>query len=210
VCLARRLRKHQATLPIVLLSSSADGSEADVWARANGVAFLGKDEGRNRLVRLLEQVGIIATGKRTPRAFIVHGHDEDALMQLKDYIQNTLKWQEPVILRDQPSAGKTIIEKFEEYAWDADCVFVLLTPDDIAVTTGSNDDKRRSRQNVIFEMGFFCAALGRRSGRVLLLYKGTVELPSDIAGVVWIDITAGIKSAGEQIRRELGTWKATV
>jgi predicted nucleotide-binding protein len=179
--------------------------EAEAWARENNVILLGKDEGRNRLLRILEQIGV-STQDKTTRAFIVHGHDEESLMHLKDYLQNTLKWREPVILRDQPSAGKTIIEKFEEHASDVDCVFVLLTPDDTATTTGTNDEKRRSRQNVIFEMGFFCGALGRRSGRVILLHKGSIELPSDIAGVIWVDIDAGIKAAGEQIRKEVAEW----
>lgn len=58
----------------------------------------------------------------------------------------------------------------------------------------------------MFEMGFFCRAFGRRSGRVLLLHKGEVELPSDIAGVVWIDIDGGVKTAAEQIRKELAVW----
>ena len=55
-------------------------------------------------------------------------------------------------------------------------------------------------------MGFFCGAFGRRSGRVILLHKGPVELPSDIAGVIWIDISSGVKAAGEEIRKEIALW----
>jgi predicted nucleotide-binding protein len=205
VCVARRLRSQNPKIRIVLLTSTVGPGEAETWANNNGVILLGKDEGRNRLLRTLEQIGVI-TSDETPLAFIVHGHDEASLMHLKDYLQNTLKWREPIVLRDQPNAGKTIIEKFEEYASDVDCVFVLLTPDDIAITDGTNDQKRRSRQNVIFEMGFFCGAFGRRSGRVILLYKGTIELPSDLAGVIWIDITGGVKGAGEEIRKEIAAW----
>ena len=139
----------------------------------------------------------------TPLAFIVHGHDEAALLELKNYIQNTLGWREPIVLREQPSSGKTLIEKFEEHAHRVDCVFVLLTPDDKVVASNSNDEKRRSRQNVVFELGFFCGALERRSGRILLLHRGPQELPSDIAGVVWIDISKGIAAAGESIRKEV-------
>jgi predicted nucleotide-binding protein len=125
-------------------------------------------------------------------------------LQLKDYIQNTLKWREPTVLREQPSAGKTVIEKFEDSVSNVDCVFVLLTPDDKVLNNGTNDEKRRSRQNVVFEMGYFCGSLGRRSGKIVLLHKGPLELPSDIAGVIWIDISNGIKAAGEEIRREIG------
>lgn len=41
------------------------------------------------------------------------------------------------------------------------------------------------------------------SGRILLLYKGPLEIPSDIAGVEYIDIANGVMNAGENIRREL-------
>ena len=151
----------------------------------------------------LRRLGLVRT-KQSPLAFIVHGHDTHLVLELKNYIQNVLKWREPVILREQPNSGKTIIEKFEDFTQEVDCVFVLLTPDDNVVASGSNDEKRRSRQNVVFELGFFYGSLGRKSGKVLLLYKGKVELPSDIYGIVWINVTNGIESAGEEIRRELG------
>ena len=160
-----------------------------------------KSDPSESLVQALNDLGILGA-KQAPLAFIVHGHDEGALLELKNYIQNTLKWREPIVLREQPNAGRTIIEKFEDYAHKIDCVFILLTPDDKAISVGSNDEKRRSRQNVIFELGFFCGALERRSGRILLLHKGLIELPSDISGVVWIDISNGIAAAGEEMRKE--------
>jgi len=46
--------------------------------------------------------------------------------------------------------------------------------------------------------------LGRESGKILLLHKGPVEIPSDIIGIEYIDISNGVESAGEGIRRELG------
>ena len=64
-------------------------------------------------------------------------------------------------------------------------------------------EKRRARQNVIFELGFFLGKLGRESGKILLLHKGPVEIPSDINGIEYIDISNGIESAGERIRKEL-------
>jgi CheY-like chemotaxis protein len=202
ICVARRLLKQNAKLQVVLITSGVVNSESEAWALRNSVPFVGKDEGTAALLRVLDRLGI-GGGETTPLAFIVHGHDEVALMQLKDYIQNTLQWREPVVLREQPNAGKTVVEKFEEHAFQVDCVFVLITPDDKAIATGSDEMKRRSRQNVIFEMGFFYGSLGRRSGRILLLHNGPVDLPSDIAGIVWIDISNGVKAAGEQIRNEV-------
>lgn len=142
------------------------------------------------------------------KSFIVHGHDEISLLQLKNYIQNTLKLDEPVILRDQPGLGKTLIEKFERDAQEMDLIFVLLTPDDEMVGPNDTDGTRRqARPNVIFEMGFFLGKLGRESGKILLLHKGPTYLPSDISGIEYIDISNGIESAGEKIRRELRALK---
>ncbi len=90
----------------------------------------------------------------------------------------------PIILHEQPDQGRTIIEKFEDYAQTSYAI-ALLTPDDIG---GPNADalKPRVRQNVIFEMGFFMGYLGR--GRVAALIKSDLEIPSDYSGVLYIKL----------------------
>ena len=134
--------------------------------------------------------------------FIVHGHDHKLLYELKDYLQNRLKFPEPTILMQQPDSGRTIIEKFEDCSSDVDGAMVLLTPDDLAEAKVGTI--KRARQNVIFELGYFVAKFGRKSGRVLLLHSGETEIPSDLNGVIYIDVSGGIESAGEKIRKELG------
>jgi CheY-like chemotaxis protein len=203
VALARRFKQRNPKFSIILLSSDIIGGEAKRWARENNVPFVFKHEDRSRVLSALSDLGIVQDVKR-PRAFIVHGHDEPTLAELKDYLQNTLKWPEPIIVREQRNCGKTIIEKFEEQAGLVDWVFVLISPDDKAFNPKTNDEKRRARQNVIFELGFFYGLLGRYEGRVIVLKKGEVELPSDIHGVVWINIDKGIRACGEDIRKEVG------
>ena len=44
----------------------------------------------------------------------------------------------------------------------------------------------RARQNVVFELGYFFGSLGR--SRVAVLYESGVELPSDVNGVVYIEV----------------------
>jgi predicted nucleotide-binding protein len=166
-----------------------------------------------QIQRIMQNLGTYVTDEssrsgepqvQAVRSFIVHGHDDRSLYELKNYLQNTLGLDEPVVLRETPSLGRTIIEKFEREAAITDVVFVLLTPDDEVVSASASDDeKRRARQNVILEMGYFLGKLGRESGTVLFLHKGPIEIPSDISGVEYINITQGIKSAGEDIRREL-------
>lgn len=145
----------------------------------------------------------ITKEKSKMKTFIVHGHDSETKLDLKNYLQNTLKLEEPIILAEKASSGLTIIEKFEKYSEDCKLVFVLLTPDD----KYTEDGTCRARQNVILEMGYFLGKLGRKSGRVILLYKGKLELPNDISGLIYINIDNGIEAAGEQIRREINEIK---
>ena len=115
-----------------------------------------------------------------------------------------LNLPEPIILQDQPWQGRTVIERFEDQTADTNIAFVLLTDDDRVVSGGDKNEERwRSRQNVILELGFFFGKLNRKTGRVFLLHRGPLELPSDIAGIIYISIDHGIKSAGERIRMEL-------
>lgn len=116
--------------------------------------------------------------------FIVHGHDESAKQSVARFIER-LELR-AVILHEQPNAGRTIIEKFEEYA-NVGFAIVLLTPDDIGYPRDKPDEKKqRARQNVIFELGFFIGKLGRE--RVCALYKEGVEIPSDFQGVLYIEM----------------------
>lgn len=114
--------------------------------------------------------------------FVVHGHDEVAKLD----VSRTLEKLElkAVILHEQPSKGRTIIEKFEQHAASAHFAVVLMSPDDIGHAKASPDAaKPRARQNVILELGYFIGRLGRRN--VAVLYKSGVELPSDYLGVVY-------------------------
>lgn len=132
------------------------------------------------------------------KLFIVHGHDELSKYELKDYLQNTLHYPEPVILSEIASQGRTVIESFEEESENVGLVFVLLTPDDF-----TNDSNVRARQNVIFELGYFMGKLGRKSGRIIALLKGNVDIPSDLGGILYIHIDDGIQAVGEKIRKAI-------
>lgn len=115
--------------------------------------------------------------------FAVHGHDEAAKEKIARFIEKLNL--HPIILHEQPTGGsKAIIEKLEANS-DVGFAVVLLTPDDV----GASRDKfhtlnPRARQNVILELGYFMGKLGR--GRVCVLYKEGVEIPSDYQGVLYI------------------------
>ncbi len=119
------------------------------------------------------------------KIFIVHGHNNEMKESVARTISN-LKLV-PIILHEQPSQGNTIIEKFENNS-DVAFAIVLLSADDKGFNKNENPDtaKLRSRQNVIFELGYFIGKIGRN--RVLALYEDVAnfELPSDYSGVIFI------------------------
>ncbi len=148
--------------------------------------------------------------------FIVHGRDHKPMKELKAMLQGF--GLNPIVLHEQPSGSRTIVEKLEKYS-DVGYAFVILTPDDVA--TPRYDPKAvkiranipiseisvpaylipRARQNVILEFGFFMGLLGR--DRVCCLYKGDVELPSDMHGIVYIPFKESVREVKEMIIKEL-------
>ncbi|WP_172118245.1 TIR domain-containing protein [Halomonas hibernica] len=116
--------------------------------------------------------------------FIVHGHDEQVKESSARFIEKL--GLNAVILHEQPNEGKTIIEKLEKHT-DAAYAVILFTPDDVGSSSASPEDLQpRARQNVLVELGYMAAKLGR--DRVCVLRKGNVEMPSDLLGVLYIDI----------------------
>lgn len=118
----------------------------------------------------------------TENVFIVHGHDENMREEVASFIRDI--GYLPIVLHERPNLGRTIIEKFEEEAESIGFAIVLLSPDDFGAESAGSESYPRARQNVILELGYFLAKLGRN--RVCPLYKGDVELPSDILGVLYI------------------------
>ena len=123
---------------------------------------------------------VLPTSKRI---FIVHGHDGEARETVARFI--TTIGLEPVILHEQANRGRTVIEKVEANS-EVGFAIVLLTPDDVGRANDATELEPRPRQNVLLELGYFIAKLGRE--RVCALKRGRVEIPSDFAGVVWEDM----------------------
>lgn len=118
------------------------------------------------------------------RVFIVHGRDTGAAEKVARFLQTKVGLN-VCILHEQVNLGRTIITKFQQEASDAIFSIVLMTGDDIgALDQQTPILKKRARQNVIFEMGFFLGKLGQ--DKVCALISDGVEKPSDYDGVVYI------------------------
>lgn len=130
------------------------------------------------------------------KVFIVHGHDDGARETVARFLENI--GLEAIILHEQANQGRTVIEKVIANS-DVGFAVVLLTPDDEGCKKGEIPEPR-ARQNVLLELGYFIGRLGRE--KVCALKCGSLEIPSDFAGVVWepMDSSGGWK---QKLAREL-------
>jgi len=144
--------------------------------------------------------------------FIVHGKDDKSKLELARMLEKL--GFNATILHEQADKGRTIIEKLEEETIDIGYAFVILTPDDFGISAEifpfSKDKeisipvseiKFRARQNVILELGYFIGKIGRN--RVCCLYKGNVELPSDIHGILFKKFKDSVEECFKEIVNEL-------
>jgi predicted nucleotide-binding protein len=159
----------------------------------------------DQLVAILSSVRREAMGRRV---FLAHGRDQ-ARADVAALVLHEAGL-EPIVLWKQPDGGKTIIEKFEEYA-DASFAVILLTADDLGEFREEAQAGRlrpRARQNAVLELGFFVGRLGREN--VCVVADAEVEIPSDYHGVVNIQfdpagewkhqLTGRLRQAGFELR----------
>lgn len=145
--------------------------------------------------------------KNMSQVFIVHGHDDLAKIETARFIEKL--GFEPIILHEQASSGKTIIEKIESYS-NVGFGIILYTPCDLGSKKGEESNlKPRARQNVVFEHGFLIGKIGRKN--VCALVKDNVETPNDISGVVYVsmagdwklDLAKELRNSGYQVDMNL-------
>lgn len=133
------------------------------------------------------------------KVFLVHGHDTALLTSVDNFVMKL--GLSTIVLHEQPNKGSTVIEKFERYS-DVSYAIVLLTADDIGASKLTPEQRRpRARQNALFELGYFRAALCQE--RVCVIADRGIELPSDLGGLVTVasddwksDLRRELKDAG--------------
>lgn len=155
-----------------------------------------KEEYENAFVKIYKSV--VSEGKSlvldSKKAFLVHGRDNGAKNEVARFLERIDI--EPIILHEQASYGKTIIEKIESYT-DVGYAIIIYTPCDIGkLDNKTSEFKNRARQNVVFEHGYIVGKIGRN--RVSALVKGNIELPTDIDGVVYTQMD------------ESGAWRISI
>ena len=116
------------------------------------------------------------------KVFIVHGHNGE----LREAVARLVEKQgiQAIILNERINHGTTIIQKLEKYG-DVEAAICLFTADDIGKAKSEPNDKKRARQNVVFEAGYFIGKLGRDN--VVIVSEKGIEIPSDMEGIVYTD-----------------------
>lgn len=148
----------------------------------------------NNLKQLVSKLSLIKSEINEPKLskidaidnnkiFIVHGHNNEVKVNVARIVEKL--GLEAIILHEQANSGKTIIEKFEEHS-EVSFAIVLLTDDDLGKSKKDDNLNNRARQNVILELGYFIGKLTRN--KVCPLYIPGVELPSDLHGLLYIEL----------------------
>lgn len=116
--------------------------------------------------------------------FIVHGRDHSKVPEIENFVRSI--GYEPIVLFKEIDMGDTIIEKIEKNV-DKSCYgIVLYTGCDMGYPLGKAKEKKpRARQNVVFEHGYLIGKFGRKCVCALVDDKRKIELPGDLAGVVY-------------------------
>ena len=183
------------------------GPDADIGRAAQVIADAARDSRRATPAVAPEAETVaqaIAASRRGPveddgtpptSVFLVHGHDDDFLAAVVDYL--TDRGVKAVVLKRIGGSSQSLFQKFFDFGSQARFAIVLVSGDDIGAArrqyeadgVGDRALQFRARQNVILELGFFYGLLGWDKVFVLRKHPAVpfpnFELPSDLAGVVF-------------------------
>lgn len=129
------------------------------------------------------------------KVFISHGRSKD-WYEVQAHIEKDLKLN-TLELAQEPSIGQTVIEKLETNSDNCDSAVIVMSGDD-----ADADGLVKVRENVMHEIGYFQGKYGR--SRVVLLHEEGVNVPSNLAGIVYVAYPKGkIDATFGKLDREL-------
>lgn len=142
------------------------------WSDSQSISGIPEEKTPDRLAD--------GSGKDSRRkAFVIHGHNEarwrELVSLLEDMNINAIE------LSQQTLNGKTIIEKFEHFASQCTFAFAIFTYDDVVHKDGK--EYLQVRPNVIFELGWFYARLGRERVMIIEEKNERGNVFSDLEGI---------------------------
>lgn len=171
-------------------SASVVAIEESVVARVSEAAFTGLANQKPRLWRhlareladrLRQRNVLVRPRNEIPRLFIgssaeslMIGNDIQAGLQLDKVVVEV--WTNQVF-----GASQFSLEALERMAAEVDFAALVLGPDDRVISRGHESDA--PRDNVVFELGLFMGAIGRRRTFLVLPHGLDIKVPSDLLGI---------------------------
>ena len=109
---------------------------------------------------------------------------------------------------EQFTAGNTLLEELDGIRKKVNACVLILSPEAVA-TTPKNNQIVIPNMNVLFEFGYFYAALGKTN--VALAKYGKVNLPSDLGGYIHVTGSDFFKpgfgvAVGKRTKKEFDRW----
>jgi predicted nucleotide-binding protein len=144
------------------------------------------------LDQLREESGYLVRSD-AKRVFITHGHAEDVLRRVEDFVR-ALGF-EPVVVKRGASLGGATDDVVEERMAECDAQIVLATGDD------SVNGSLQPRMNVVHQIGL---GQGLFKNHMIYLKESGCEFPSNVSPKIWQTFTRDDMSpAFEKIAKEL-------
>ncbi|MCW4017175.1 MAG: nucleotide-binding protein [Candidatus Bathyarchaeota archaeon] len=156
------------------------------------------------------------------KVFIIHGKDDRQALYLQKYLKREHN-VDAIIFDDISDEGKTIIEQIEYIRDNVFCAIAIVTADDVGCLNENEDDvpigrrknasketgnkiaeklQGRARQNVVFELGLFIGALGRKKV-CYLKQKNVMDTPSDLNGVLYKEFEKEAREVFHELPSEI-------
>jgi predicted nucleotide-binding protein len=180
----RLAQVYRESVPIIILTGRATVSAA--------VAALQKESRSSPAVAVVrkQEDGPWVLGQEMeramlPKVFVSHGRDDNARMAVAKFLEK--RGLQAVMLKDQPIIGQAILDAFERCT-NVQFAIILMTPDDEGRLKGDGALQPRARQNVIFELGFLLAKLGRNNVVALCSQGIPLDWPSNYKGVLYQEL----------------------
>lgn len=182
------------TLPTTKMVSMAVGVPAPVHFGRQQLERLARDIDQVFEIRAHSELQQPAPA--SPKCvFITHGRASD-WREVQAYIEHDVAMK-TIELAEQPNLGRTQLEKLLDTADRCDSAVIVMTGDDV-----TDHGEARVRENVMHEIGYFQGRYGR--GRVIFLYEEGVNVPSNLAGVVYSPFPKGrVSACFHLLQREL-------
>ncbi len=118
--------------------------------------------------------------KQRPRVFVGSSSEGQRIAQavqvLLDQPCEVELWSQGIF-----GPGQPFLESLESALKGFDFAILVLTADDLKIVRG--ETKPSARDNVIFELGFFVAGLGRERTYMIFDRTNPPDLPTDLAGI---------------------------